>query len=56
MYAYELKLLVAGEWLYIDNSREHVFARRDITDNKPKLLKLLDVTRKKEAKSKIIRF
>ncbi|WP_159523835.1 hypothetical protein [Sunxiuqinia indica] len=56
LYAYELKLLVATEWVYIDNSRKHVFARQDISDNKPELLKQLDAARKKEAESKIVRF
>ena len=55
-YAYKLKLLVATEWVYINNFRKHVFARRDITDNKPELLKQLDAARKKEAESKIVRF
>lgn len=53
---YHLRLLLASEWIAIENSKKNAFAKQDILDNKPEVLKKLEEVIRLEAANKIIRF
>jgi len=53
---YQLRLAVCNEWLGMEKSKKNEFAKRDVLDNKPELLKKLDEKEKVERESKVVRF
>lgn len=56
LFKYSLRLQIAREWTTIDNSKENLLRERNITDNKPAILKELDEEKRKERESRIVRF
>lgn len=53
---YELRLAVAEQWISLDNSRKHLFAREDVVNGKPEILKKKEEWDKKEKERKMVRF
>lgn len=53
---YELRLAVANQWITLDNSRKHLFAREDVINGKPEVLKKKEEWDKKKKDNKIVRF
>ena len=55
VFDYELRLQIANEWLIMEKSREYVIHKKNIEDNRPKVLGQLE-EQKKKIKENTIRF
>lgn len=53
---YQLKLLVADGMNSMEKNKKNSFARQDIIDNKPAVLKELEISIKREREKKVVRF
>lgn len=51
---YETRLEVASQWTRLDNSRKNEFARAEIINSKPQLLKRLDIEKEKNGKDRLL--
>lgn len=53
---YRLRVRLANEWIGIEKSKRNEFAKRDIIDNRPELLKKLDEKIKADRERNVVRF
>lgn len=53
---YRLRVRLANEWIGIERSKRNEFAKRDIIDNRPELLKKLDEKIKADRERNVVRF
>ena len=53
---YETRLAIANQWIGVDKSRKNQFAKSDIVNGKPQLLKQLDIEKRKRRNEKIVKF
>lgn len=56
VYAYNLRVCSAGTWTTIDPSQKRLYDQQIAVDQKPEILKKLDVAVQKEKESKMIKF
>lgn len=56
LLAYRLKVRLANEWIGVEKSKRNEFAKRDIIDNCPELLKKLDEKIKADRERNVVRF
>lgn len=56
VYAYNLKVRSAGTWTTIDPSQKRLYDQQIAVEQKPEILKKLDVAVQKEKESKMIKF
>ena len=56
LFDYRLRLQVRDEWVAIERSKKNEFAKRDIIDNRPELLKMLDEKIKADRERNVVRF